>query len=168
MGQENKQPTEIKEIVQQQGVLLAKKISKPQYKDVLLTKEESDEALRAAREKKHYAIKEKEYWEKVNAGPQYPVYNAQDLYKVIQLRAKSLGFEFKFDQDNKRVIELLCYYFTGDKKFEEFKDEIGEKYSLNKGIMLFGNVGCGKTDTMRLFSNNQVSSYQVINANTIA
>lgn len=54
---------------------------------------------------------------------------------------------FKVDKYNLHVITSLIYYFMGDKQFE---NEEGK--SLNKGILLRGTVGTGKSVLMKIFN----------------
>lgn len=65
------------------------------------------------------------------------------------------GFDFVIDEQNKRVFELLCLYFTNDKRFEEHG--VGDmKYSLSKGIWLqSANPGTGKSVMLRAFYRNK-------------
>lgn len=45
------------------------------------------------------------------------------------------------------VYRIISLYFSASEEFESLK----EGYSLEKGIKLFGNVGCGKTTLMNAF-----------------
>ena len=65
-----------------------------------------------------------------------------------ELYYKNLRREFLVDENNRRIFEMLCLYFSKDKDFEE---KFGGQ--LQKGIMLFGNVGSGKTSTFQIFQN---------------
>lgn len=48
---------------------------------------------------------------------------------------------FDIDDNNKHILDILCRYFANDPSFEE----IVENGQLQKGIMLVGNCGVGKT-----------------------
>jgi len=56
----------------------------------------------------------------------------------------SQGFEI--NEDNKQTLDILFRYFTGDKSIED------EGYSLNKGILLTGSIGTGKTTIFELLN----------------
>lgn len=72
---------------------------------------------------------------------------------------KSEGFEFKLDENNQGVFDLLCLYFTNDKRFEDHG--IGDRnYSLNKGIWLQSpDRGTGKSVLLRSFFLNKRSCF---------
>lgn len=55
---------------------------------------------------------------------------------------------FKIDSENEHVIKMLQLYIARDERFETvIKDK---NYSLNKGILLHGNYGTGKTILFRI------------------
>lgn len=85
-----------------------------------------------------------------------------DLGKIVMKFAKSLIPGFLLDDQNKEIFKLLCYYFTQDSEFEK------AGYSLKKGILLFGNIGCGKTTLMRLFSHNVTNDFVVRSCREVA
>lgn len=65
------------------------------------------------------------------------------------------GFEFVIDDANRQAFELLCLYFTNDKRFEDY-DFMGVKYDLNKGLWLQSGVrGSGKSVLLRCFTLNK-------------
>lgn len=59
--------------------------------------------------------------------------------------------KFIINQQNKSVIETLLYYFSEHSKFLECKNIISGTPNFNKGILLMGNVGSGKTLLMEIF-----------------
>lgn len=69
---------------------------------------------------------------------------------------------FKVDEQCHRLVKVLHSYAIGDEKLEkkmppewEFEFPNGQrqtKLSLRKGILLFGSVGTGKTDLLRLLN----------------
>lgn len=69
---------------------------------------------------------------------------------------------FIIDQYNKGLIEKLALYFTGDTEFNK------PGYSLDRGILIMGNVGRGKTELMKFFQKNKKRCYTVIPCSTVA
>ena len=131
------------------------------YDDVDLTEEEIEEALSAARRKKAARIREQLHWKRVNAPVAYPTFTADKFYDLVlrmgEARATDQNWPngFRVDEHNRSIIKALCLYFTGDDRFKE----AGEGFSLRKGILLAGDVGCGKTVIMLLFRSNPICSY---------
>ena len=79
---------------------------------------------------------------------------ALDMGKMIAISEKFKN-GFILDDDNRKVFELLCLYFTNDPKFEDHGIN-GTSYSLNKGIWLQSDVrGSGKSTLLRCFSTNK-------------
>lgn len=82
---------------------------------------------------------------------------------------KVLGHKFELDIQNKTVFELLCYYFSNDRQFVSAATGLGLKNpSLEKGILLMGNFGVGKTALMKLFRTNQRQPFRIHGAKDIA
>ena len=79
-------------------------------------------------------------------------------------RAAKRGIDFCIDENNQNIIDALCLYFAGDNEFEQ----LGEGFKLGKGLLLYGNIGCGKSLLMELFALNQIGSYTVVHATDIA
>lgn len=123
--------------------LLALKKSLEAYKDVVLTPEEEQEALMIARQKKHAKIKNREYLQRLSK-PVIEPKTAQDY------QAEFLALGNILDDSNKDAFKKLVLYFINDP---------GSTLDPNKGIMLSGGIGCGKTTLMRFFEFNQKASY---------
>lgn len=92
----------------------------------------------------------------------------QEQMDYLFVRAKELGLPFELDARNEQVVEALCRYFTNDKGFEEMGKKIGERWSLQKGILLVGNVGTGKSTLMRLFGRNKRRCYDYVQCVDVA
>jgi hypothetical protein len=81
---------------------------------------------------------------------------------LIYLNAKGnllFGKKFKIFEDDRAILYKLCNYFI--------KDEVNCKklnIDINKGILLTGPVGCGKTSLMKLLRHivPHRKSYEVI------
>lgn len=129
---------------------------------VVLTDEETQVALKAARENKLRQIKSKAYWDKVKKVTTIPTLTAQQYLDLVILRAEREIPNFLIREHQKPIFVLLAQYFTQDIEFAK------SGYSLQKGLYLFGGVGCGKTTIMRLFNHNPLHSYAVIPTSSIA
>lgn len=128
-----------------------------QYSHIELTEDETKEVLRVARSVKDAEIRRKEYWEKINAPVVYPKYKPEELLFVIRNRAKEkFGIDFK--ETNREIIIQLLNYFS----------QHTGSFNPEKGIMLSGGVGVGKTTLMKLFAENQKSSFIVVSCRKIA
>lgn len=100
-------------------------------------------------------------------------WTAEDLFAFVQHRV--IAFEkfsenegkdgrkvFQIDEHNEWFIKLLCYYFTNDERFEQIGRERGEEWSLQKGLLVYGDPGVGKSVIMRLFTRNKRQCYDII------
>lgn len=132
------------------------------YNDIELSHEEEQDALRRAREAKHYAQKTHEYWEKVKNPPKPLIHSFEDLRKLAIDRGSKMCSEFVIDNHNIHAFVLLCRYFSGDPEFEK-----NDGLKLEKGLLLYGNVGVGKTTMMKIFSRNHVQCYSTVSCNRI-
>lgn len=128
------------------------------YDHIELTPEEIEEvtnkALLEARKKKATAIYEREYALKLRTKAQYPVFDFDALKKFVLDRYP----KYSLDSENELMFDRLCMYFSNDPLFEEEE----EGFSLSKGIMLRGPVGCGKTTLMSMFSLNTHKPFKVV------
>jgi len=141
-----------------------------------LTEEEKELALKEAMVKKHAVLedqrKKRLAQEKMNDW-QRP-WTPNELYSFAQKRATEivrgetgrpdLVFEpLKYQQN---AITALSLYFTNAPEFEELAaneyNTTGLKFSLQKGLWLWSNPGCGKTLMMIMFSRNKRLCYRVV------
>lgn len=130
--------------------------------DVELTEKELQDLIKKAKVEKAARLRTISYTEKLSKPLVYPKVSALELGIIIKKFAESSVEKFKIDETNKPIFKLLCQYFTQDPEFEQ------EGYSLKKGIMLFGNIGCGKTTLMRLFQKNVTNDYVVKSCREVA
>jgi ATPase subunit of ABC transporter with duplicated ATPase domains len=147
------------------------------FADVHLTELETAAVLYQARMQKHYALEE---MQKQEAKRKY-LRNLERQWNWEEMKAWVLstavcrfGYSenngadgkpvYLLDAHNERIFEMLCKYFTYDRGFES----MGEGYSLQKGLLLMGNVGRGKTDLMKIFCGNQRQSYSVVSVRQVA
>lgn len=126
------------------------------FDDIKLTEEEAAEVLRLAREKKAARLREQAYWENVSKARELIKFTAEGLFD----HAKK---HIEIDEHNEVVVKMMCMYFTGDRRFES----VNPRYSLLKGLYIFGNPGVGKTFLMQMFSQNQMKSYSLVSARSI-
>ncbi len=93
------------------------------------------------------------------------MWTPREMHAVALQQGKFIGeqegFNFVLDKHNEEVFNLLCLYFTNDKRFEEFNHGIkNHTYSLNKGIWLQSpKRGTGKTVMLRSFYMNKRACY---------
>lgn len=131
---------------------------------VELTEQEILTALRQAKKTKLAAIKEKQYWERVNAPIVYPTFkNSQEFGQLILKKIRQTVPGFVIDDQNREIFRLLCLYYSEDPGFEA-----SGEYSLDKGIALIGPVGCGKTTLLRGFAINPHNAYVEVSCRTVA
>lgn len=72
--------------------------------------------------------------------------------------------KFKLNDHNKTVLRLFLLYFTGNPNFiTELKEQRGVEGNLDKGIMLIGGVGTGKSLMFKIFRKY---TRDVINTNS--
>lgn len=133
------------------------------YANIELTEQEAEEALRLARKAKYHRIEFEAYTRKVNAVGIKVTHTAEQLANIVGQRFVERSKKpYIIDEHNEEIFNLLCYYFSGDQRFEE-----SGEYSLKKGILLFGDVGVGKTELMRLFCQNHYASFGVFSCREI-
>lgn len=143
------------------------------YSHIELTQDEHNEALIVAKRKKEALLNVQKIKEieannrKLYTGNQW-THKQTDSY--IRYRAVDL-FEgkFKVDSENEVIFNLLCLYFSNDLGFISLAEFLGVKNpSLDKGLLLGGMIGVGKTWMMRLFGKNQRQVFIVKTAKSIA
>lgn len=130
---------------------------------VTISEEEKEKVLKAYLYKKIAEINSVNYQKAVCSEPVYkkPTFNELHDALVFELTSR-LGWVI--DQFNAKVIQTLCYYFTGDENFELIEDG----YSLSKGLIMIGPVGCGKTSLLKLLQKNSFNPYRVISCRKVA
>lgn len=131
------------------------------YDHIILSDEQIQVALKAARKAIHVDNINREYWERVRAEEKPKVYSLQQFTEIFMQRATEAGVLFDIDNSNRSVVNLLLRYAIGDASIAD------EGYSLKKGILLTGGVGCGKTTILKLLTPNQHLSYSVISCRKV-
>jgi len=100
-------------------------------------------------------------------------WTAERYRELIEWKASVYHFKdgssFTIDEDNEKVIEALCLYFTNDPRFAPYgkKHFNCDNWSLEKAILLRGESGRGKTSLMELFAGNPKMSFEMVPAQVI-
>ncbi|MBO0950857.1 hypothetical protein [Fibrella forsythiae] len=88
------------------------------------------------------------------------------LNHIIEQGVRILALEenraFLIDGYRLPIYQQLAAYFTGDYSL------FGQQLNPNKGLLIFGGFGVGKSLMMRLFRENAIQSYRVISSREIA
>ena len=83
-----------------------------------------------------------------------PHYDLTNIIQFLEYRGKKLfGAHFKIHLIDHEIIFQIVAWIVNDEK-------TCKKYTIsrNKGIILSGQVGCGKTSLMKLFATLAISS----------
>jgi len=130
--------------------------------NIKLSEEKIQQILNLAREHKLSNQKTTEYWKKVDQQKIYQKPDAELLFNQFKSAASLLiKREFEIDVFNQELIKRLCLYFAADPRVEEYG------MSLQKGLMLAGGTGSGKTTIMKAFRSNPMQSFKLINCRTV-
>jgi len=106
---------------------------------------------------KEQRIKEKEA-EKKKQKELAEQWTAKRMYQQMAWTSQNeFGKKLIVNSDNKHLITALCYFVSRDEKFET---ELG--YSLNKGLLIRGVSGLGKTYLVRCISENVLNPILVL------
>jgi DNA replication protein DnaC len=116
-----------------------------------LSDDEIVEAIREAQEKKYYEMKRQEYRDKITAVKTFPAPSADAWLSEYRKL-------WKTDDDNNDIVQQLCYYFSGDDRFNG---------SHEKGVLITGGVGTGKSTLMHFFAKNAKRSYRLVGCRSV-
>jgi hypothetical protein len=130
----------------------------------ILTQEEIQHTLRLAREEKRRLLRVQEYEKKVFQEKEQLKIDPKKLYQWIVRQAEDQIQNFALSKEEEKIYKMLSLYFTGSSGFEKY----GEGFSLQKGIFLWGRVGCGKSSIMKIFMDNPLQSFGVISVRRVA
>ncbi len=130
---------------------------------VILTDEETNEAIKDAKVKKYWRLKDEAVKQRRQdfVAEIKRAWTPQEQMNYLFVRAAELKINLVIDEQNQFVIEALCHYFTNSPDFVTMGESVNEKWSLDKGILLYGDVGTGKTSLMRLFGRNKRQCYDI-------
>lgn len=149
---------------------------------ITISPDAAEKLFMLARIHKDADAKTKSYWEKVDKPRVRARLSLEQLYARFLRRAEILaGRPFVVDEHNRDVIHKLCLYFSAthatppesnaaDKPKTPESNRLLQQYGIdtNKGILLAGGIGCGKTTIMRAFSANPLATYRLIPARLIS
>lgn len=145
------------------------------FSHIELNEEELDIAILEAKRRKDAILKEKARAERaeLNRKALTARHWTFEQTKMFMLNRANELFDGKFivDEHNEKVFDLLCYYFSYDPRFIDFASKMKVPVpnpSLDKGILLAGNFGTGKTWLMSLFRKNNRQVYHVEHAKLLA
>lgn len=122
------------------------------------------EILKNANSNKHYDIwqkeqRKKEQQEEVAKSVELQTRcNAKYFYNLMAWTSENV-YQKKLilHDDNTPLIRAICFFFSRDERFET---EL--KYDLNKGLLIRGISGLGKTYLFRCIENNEVRPIEVV------
>jgi hypothetical protein len=132
---------------------------------VELTEVEIAEALTAAKSKKALVLEHEQRAERSRQKNKilFEPFTPKTLVQFCSdFFIERYGKEFDIHENNRKLVEWLALYFTGNPEFER------GGFSLQKGILLMGNVGRGKTALMQFFQKNKKGCYAVKSCADIA
>lgn len=153
----------------------------------MLTEEETHAAILAAKRLKYEAHKatiDAENRKRFKEAILKP-WSPSEMYGyILDDRTGCIGFSrnngedgkklFRVDEDCRDFVMAACYYFTNHPDFERLctPDEQGgythHNWRLNKGFLVCGGVGVGKTTLMKLFSRNKRRCFDVLNCTDLS
>jgi len=99
------------------------------------------EDLKAREEKRKQAEEQREQL--------LSTWKAKTFYNLIKFHFMQVRGEFIRNEHNELLIKAICYFLSSDPRFET---ELN--FSFNKGLMLIGESGTGKTEVIRAVANN--------------
>lgn len=135
-----------------------------------LTEEDEIELIQKFRARKEAEVKKQEYFRKINES--VTPLTTRNLYDMAIERGASIAKEagwkqgFLLDFEGfveyttvfKSVFRGLCHYFSGSEK---------SPYPPNKGIILRGPTGCGKSVLLEIFGSNTRQSFVITSTEEI-
>lgn len=81
------------------------------------------------------------------------------MFKLMSWTSQNeYGTKLIVNDDNRHFITTLCYFLSNDPKFES---ELG--YDPNKGLLIRGISGIGKTHLVRCLANNELNPIHILN-----
>jgi DNA replication protein DnaC len=116
------------------------------------------EDLRQARQMKHERLEREKYLASVQLMKPAVKHTAEEYYKAF---TEFFPIDKVKEEAYYKIVTRLCCYFANDRRFET------SDLKLDKGILLFGGVGVGKTTLMQMFRQNQAFSYRLVSCREV-
>lgn len=120
--------------------------------------------LQRANSNKHYGIWQEQQRQKELADDLkkklelQEKYTAKNMFSLMKWTSENkLGKSLVVNEDNKPLIRALCFFLSNDPRFET---ELG--YSFQKGLLIRGISGLGKTHLVRCVEDNELSPILVL------
>lgn len=138
-----------------------------------MTEEETKEAIAngiSIKQQQIYReIKNELYIRKLRTEPQRRYMTINEYYNFVDDRVSEKFGELTFTGETERIFTGLMLHFCGDERANDvLSDFTHESYSSQKGILLVGGVGVGKTTMLQIFHLNPLFSYNVHSAKDIS
>ena len=122
-----------------------------------------EEILFRANSNKHYGLwqsaqrEQEKVEEEMRIAELKKQWTAKQFFRLMQWTSEN-RFDKKFiiHDDNRPLITAICFFLSNDERFEK---ELG--YSLNKGLMIRGIAGIGKTYIVSCAANNELCPISV-------
>jgi DNA replication protein DnaC len=143
------------------------------FSKIILTEDETKEAIANGISIKQQQIfreiKNELYIRKLRTEPERKHMTINEYYNFVDDRAAQASNLLTFEGDNERIFSGLMLHFCGDNRAKDVLSEFTqEQYSPQKGILLIGGTGCGKTTLLRLFQLNPLFSFNIVSAKEIS
>lgn len=139
----------------------------PTWKDVVLTPAQQAAALQVGQQTEWQRLKSAQYaWDVSYPAPRQP-WTCERLLaaKLVEAEAQGLHYEGHARQ----VLEQLAWYFSDDtREYDPDSPAAQDVPHPDKGLLLAGPVGCGKTTLLRLFMRNPTQNFGVVSTRTVA
>jgi DNA replication protein DnaC len=85
-------------------------------------------------------------------------WTAKNMLQLMKWTSKNiLGRQFIINPDNTLLIKTLCFFLSNDERFEK---ELG--YSFQKGLLIRGISGIGKTHLVQCVSGNELNPVLIL------
>ncbi|PMD94869.1 ATPase [Siphonobacter sp. BAB-5405] len=121
-----------------------------------------DEVRKEVRKEKAALINRQNYAAYCFRDIHYPKVTAEEYFRWIQQNARACGFPLRITEANKDIIKALALYFSKDYRAE------GYGLDLEKGLIIFGGIGCGKTYTMKAVRTNPSAAFLLVPCSDIS